>query len=159
MLARRSQVRAFVALLLACVVPFCCCNLRMLIGGLSCQAGTLPQDKPGVARLIGTADHAPATGGCCHGRPASEGANSDSNSENTPTDDPQDCSCGNDGGRLLAVEKSTVEAPVQVVVAVLEWSHRPEPRPHDVAGGRGRFDEAVPRPLTSLVRMHCALIV
>ncbi len=159
MLVRSSQVRTLIALLLACAVPFCCCNLRMLIAGLSCQAGALPQYKPGGARLLATADHMEATLACCHGRSASNVTHSDSNSEDTPTDDPQDCSCGNAGGKMLAVEKSNVEVPVQVIVAVIDWSHRPQPRPHDLTGGRWRVPEAVPRPLTSLVRMHCALIV
>lgn len=141
-------------------MPFCCCSFRMVLGGsLSCQTGTLPQDRLGGARLIATVEHSSAPRACCHGESASEGVYSGLNSEDNPTDDPQGCSCDKGGGKMLSVEKPSVEAPVHNVVALIDWSQRSEVWPLDLASARERIHQAVQRPLTSLVRMHCALIV
>jgi hypothetical protein len=60
---------------------------------------------------------------------------------------------------MLSVDKPIIHVPAQVVVAILDWCTWPELVALNLAGGRDPLHLAVQRPLTSLVRMHCALNV
>ncbi|MBL8964210.1 MAG: hypothetical protein JNK70_09080 [Phycisphaerae bacterium] len=158
---RSDQFRSFIAILLAVVIPFCCCNLRSLLAGnMACPAaGSFPKDGLADASQSPASDHRPTVHGCCHGKSATDGGNSDSEPTNNPSDQPRDCLCDKSGGKMLSVEKPALELPALVAVAVLEWARWPELRPLDPVCGREQRSHAVHRPLTSLVRMHCALNV
>ena len=60
---------------------------------------------------------------------------------------------------MVTVEKSTVEVGKPIVVAVLPWALTPEllPLTHSHAFQHVTWPSA--RPPTSLLRLHCALIV
>lgn len=60
---------------------------------------------------------------------------------------------------MLSVEKSTVQLSVPVVVAVLDWTLASDLLPPAQFRAHERQVRAVERPPTSLLRMHCALIV
>lgn len=155
MILRSAQFRSLTAVLLTVAIPFCCCNFRSLLAGnLACESAFFA--KVGVARasLNPTKAH-----GCCHGKSVSDGVTSDFEPTSDTSDQPRDCSCDKSGGKVLSVEKPGLELPAQVLVAVLEWVQWPELRLFDPVIGRGQLPHAVHRPLTSLVRMHCALIV
>ena len=160
MLTCSVQSRNFIAILLMAAIPFCCCDFRTLLGGnLSCKATSLLDGGVTSAHLGPAKSHGPSTQGCCHGKSATETGTSDPDPKNDPSDQPRDCSCDKSGGKMLSVEKPALEHPAQVVVAVLEWAQWPELPPLNPVSGREPLRRAVHRPLTSLVRMHCALIV
>ncbi|MBS0190570.1 MAG: hypothetical protein JSR52_05415 [Planctomycetes bacterium] len=60
---------------------------------------------------------------------------------------------------MLTVQKSTVELPAPVVVAVLDWSIAVDLFPPTTTRVPYRGSSAIIRPPTSLLRQHCALIV
>lgn len=160
MILRSTQFRSLIAVLLTVAIPFCCCNFRSLLtGNLACESVSFAEDGVARASPNPTKAHVPSPYGCCHGKPVSNGGTSDSEPTNDTSDQPRDCSCDKSGGKVLSVEKPGPELPAQVLVAVLEWARRPELRLVDPVIRRGRLPRAVHRPLTSLVRMHCALIV
>lgn len=160
MLIRSVQFRSLVAIVLMVAIPFCCCNFRSLFtGDLECR--TAFASEAGLLRASPSPaeDHRPPTQGCCHGKSVTTNGTADSEPTNEPSDQPRDCSCDKTGGKMLSVEKPAVELPAQVLVAVFEWAEWPELRLVDPVIGRVLLSHAVHRPLNSLVRMHCALIV
>jgi hypothetical protein len=164
MLARSVQFRSVIAMVLVVVMPFCCCNISMLLGeGPTCRSESFVNDQPDGVHLSRAVDHRRASRTCCQSTSASERESSSSNSESNPTHDPthkpHDCSCDKANGKLLVVEKPSIEVPAQIVVAVLDWCWRTELQPLAVVSERESLHQAVQRPMTSLVRMHCALIV
>ncbi len=160
MSAYRAQFRSFIVILLVVAIPLCCCNFRMLLAGeMGCHAAFFLEDGLVRASPSPAKDHGSRAQGCCHGKSATKSGASDPGPENDPSDQPRDCSCDKSGGKMLSVEKSALELPAQVVAVAFEWAPRPELRPLDPVRGHEQFPPAVYRPLTSLVRMHCALIV
>lgn len=161
MLLRSAQFRSFIAILLAVAIPFCCCNFRSLLAGnIACSAAVSFSEDGFVHAHAGPAkDHGSTIRGCCHGKSVTESGTSDTEPQSDPSDQPRNCSCDKSGGKMLSVEKPGLELPAQVVVGALEWAQRPELRPLDAVSGREPLRRAVHRPLTSLVRMHCALTV
>ena len=160
MLSRSVQFRNFIAILLVVAIPFCCCDFRSLLGGsLSCQADSLLKHRLAGDRLSSAVEHGRETHACCHGKSLNHEGTPGPKPGNGPADEPQDCSCDKSGGKMLSVEKPSIHAPAQVVVAILDWCTRPELGAPNLASGREPLHLAVQRPLTSLVRMHCALIV
>lgn len=158
--ARSVQSQNFIVILLVVAIPFCCCNFRSLLGGsLSCQADSLLNDRHAGDRLSPAVEHGRDTHACCHGKSLNHEGTPEPKPGNGPNDEPQDCSCDKSGGKMLSVEKPSIHAPAQVVVAILDWCTRPELGALNLASGRDPLHLAVQRPLTSLVRMHCALIV
>lgn len=160
MFLRSAHFRGFVAIVLMVAIPFCCCNFRSLFtGDLECRTASvleagLLRGSPSPAE-----DHRPPAHGCCHGKSVTTNGTTDSEPTNEPSDQPRDCSCDKSGGKMLSVEKPSLETPAQVVVAVLEWAQWSELSPLNPVGGRETLRRTVHRPLTSLVRMHCALVV
>lgn len=160
MLLRSAQFRSFVAILLMVAIPFCCCNFRSLFAGdLECLTASVSEARLLRASLSPAEDRRPPANGCCHGKSVTESGTSEPEPQGDSSDQPRDCSCDKSGGKMLSVEKSALELSAQVVVAALEWAQWPELRPLDPVSGRGHLPPAAHRPLTSLVRMHCALIV
>jgi hypothetical protein len=74
-------------------------------------------------------------------------------------DEQNDCSCGKHDSKMLTGAKPSVEPPVPALIAILDWVLTTERIPlaqitinrHDVW--------ATARPPTSLLRLHCALVV
>lgn len=160
MLTRSVQSRNVIALLLVVAIPFCCCNFRSLLGGnLSCQTESLLNHRHAGDRLSSAVEHGRETHACCHGKSLSQEGTPGPTPGNGPTEEPQDCSCDKSGGKMLSVEKPSIDPPIRVVVAILDWCRRPELGAPNLASGRDPLHLAFQRPLTSLVRMHCALIV
>jgi len=158
--ARGAHSRSFIVILLVMTIPLCCCSFRTLMGGeIACHAAFFLEDELVRASSSPARGHDAHAHGCCHGKSATKRGASESGPQNDPSDRQRDCSCDKGGGKMLSVEKSVLELPAQVVVAALEWAPRPELRHPDPVRGREQFPPAVHRPLTSLVRMHCALIV
>ena len=157
MLNRNSPFRFVLTLLLALAVPFCCCDFRSLLTGcVSCDAEA-PVKTETVAVLAGGHDH--ASHSHCHGHSPKGEDHNGSTPGKAPEKDKHDCSCGKNTGKMLTVEKSTLELPAPVVVAILDWSLLTDLAPLDPFKGREVEKRVVERPQTSLLRMHCALIV
>ncbi|QOJ16359.1 MAG: hypothetical protein HRU76_01585 [Phycisphaeraceae bacterium] len=100
--------------------------------------------------------------GCHHS--GSKGRDSGGDHQKKPVSpeddsDQHDCTCGQNQAKMMAGEKPTIELPTTVLVAILNWATvagaAPEPSPAFVSGEVW----ACARPPTSLLRMHCALIV
>ena len=159
MLHRGSAFRLLVTLLLVVAVPFCCCNFRSLLTTCSsCQASSVMEDVEASRGHLHDADrdhavpHHHATGHTQHGdgkSPVPCG----------PGDEKHKCNCEKNDGKMLTVQKSTVELPMPVVVAILEWSMAADMLPPAAIRVEYRRNLAIARPLTSLLRQHCALIV
>ncbi|MGD9691358.1 MAG: hypothetical protein AB7G17_00785 [Phycisphaerales bacterium] len=155
MLHRHSPFRFVLTLLLALVVPFCCCNFRSLLTAcVSCEAATAAQpvaiDYANEAEH-GHAIHGHSPGGNDHHGPTTPG--------NAPEHDEHDCQCDKSVGTMLTDAKLAVELPASMLVAVLDWTSTTDLCSLAPFKGRDIEKRAVERPQTSLLRMHCALIV
>jgi hypothetical protein len=157
MLSPSSHFRTFVALLLAVVVPFCCCNFH---SWLSACASCVPASSVDGDRQLAAKEHDHK--GCHHS--GSKGSDSGGDHHQGPVSpedgsDQHDCTCGKNQAKMMAGEKPTIELPTAVLVAILNWTTvawaAPEPSLTFVSGEVW----ACARPPTSLLRMHCALIV
>jgi len=158
MLGRNSPFRFALTMLLAFVVPFCCCDFSiLLVGCTSCDAATHGKSQVVAAQAGAERDHGHAHGNC-RGH-SSQGDSDEPAPGTTPEKDQDDCTCGQNTGKMLTVEKSTLDLPAPVVVAILDWSGLSDLRPLDPFKGREIEKRVVERRQTSLLRMHCALIV
>ena len=148
-MARMTPYRHLIALLLAALMPFCCCSLHILM--TACESCT------------GNGSGAP-----CHG----DGEGSDHNLEAGPHHDEDGtpaqpkkpghdngpCTCDKQKQTTIGVEKTTIDLPTPVLAYVLPaWDANTLPHGHFMVS----FCEnrALQRPATSLLRQHCALIV
>lgn len=160
MLNRTSPFRFVLTLLLAVAVPFCCCDLRSLLSGCAaCDASTGADTRTVAVHDDSETRDTPATHTHCHGHSPKGDEQDGSTPANAPANDQHDCSCGKTTGKMLTVAKTTLELPAPVVVAVLDWFVMSDLRPLDPFKGRDAEQRAVKRLQTSLLRMHCALIV
>lgn len=160
MLNRTSPFRFVLTLLLALAVPFCCCDLRSLLSGCaSCDTSTGGDTRTVAVHDDSEAHDTPATHSHCHGHSPKGDEQDGSTPAEAPEKDQHDCSCGKNTGKMLTVQKSTVELPVPVVIAVLAWAQPVDQVPLALIRGHERDQRVVQRPQTSLLRQHCALIV
>lgn len=60
---------------------------------------------------------------------------------------------------MLASVASTFEPPAPGVVAILDWFGLPALRQPEILNGEHGVYRAVEPPSTSLLRLHCALLV
>lgn len=157
MLTRSNHFRTFVALLLAVVVPFCCCNFH---SWLSVCASCVPTPSVDTHAQVAAKEH--DHNGCHHSGVQTTPSSGDHHKDPTSPDDgsdPHDCTCGKNQAKMMAGEKPTIELPTTVLVAILNWTAvawaSSEPSHTFVTGEVW----ACARPPTSLLRMHCALIV
>ena len=159
MLNSRGTFRLFVTLLLTVAVPFCCCNFHsLLIVCFPCEAAS---HTAGPELAV---HH--------HGESAAHNHESDHHSTTASTagiepssapcgpghDDEHDCTCGKQD-TLLTVAKSKLDLPTPVLVAILSFPAFADSSalPPFRAIERGLWVSA--RPPTTLLRLHCALIV
>lgn len=160
MLQRGGTFRLFVTLLLAVAVPLCCCNFRsLLIACVPCEPATQRDAAQPVAdhQSDGTVhdhdsghDSGPTTAHNEGGEPGQSPCG--------PGHDDDDCTCGTQS-TLLTIAKQTMEFPTPVLVAILSFptiAESWESCPFS-AMNRGLWTAA--RPPTSLLRLHCALVV
>jgi hypothetical protein len=160
MLHRGSPFRLLVTVLLAVAVPFCCCDFRSLLSGCtSCEAATPGSSQTVAVHSDADAGHDHATHSHCHGHAPTGDDQDGSTPGKAPEKDQHDCSCGKNTGKMLTVEKSTLELPAPVIVAILDWSRMSDLRPLDPFKGCEIENRVAERPQTSLLRLHCALIV
>lgn len=160
MLSRTSPFRFVLTLFLMLAVPFCCCDVRSLLSGCgSCEVASLAAPKPTATSSHVDSDDGHTTHSRCHGHTSKGDDHDRSAPGNAPKKDQHDCSCGKTTGKMLTVEKSTFELSAPVVVAVLEWSGWSNFRAFDAFRGHHVEQRVVDRPATTLLRMHCALIV
>ncbi|MFO0832507.1 MAG: hypothetical protein U0637_11800 [Phycisphaerales bacterium] len=159
MLHRGSTFRLLITLLLAVAVPMCCCNFRMWLTSCApCDAATAHTSIVPVAH-----GHA---GGDGHDHDFDHHATTASNEGVEPSsspcgpghDDDHDCTCGKQD-TLLTVAKSNLDLPAPVLVAILSFPGFADASalPLFRAMERGLWVSA--RPPTTLLRLHCALIV
>lgn len=161
MLHHGNPFRLFVTLLLVVAVPFCCCDFRTLLNGrASCRAasGTDGDETVSLVESIGTAHDDGASHQHATGHDAENGENH-SPTPCGPGHDKHDCICGKNDGKMQTVHKSTVELPTPVVVAVLDWTLAADLIPRATSPVPYREMSASNRLPTSLLGMHCALIV
>ena len=161
MLHRDSPFRLLVTVLLAVAVPFCCCNFHSWFSGcIPCQAPA--SDRQGERLAHVHADGSSHDHSSHHEHqdgPASNNGDDHAPKPCAPGNDKHDCDCGKNSGMMLTVQKSSVELPAPVVVAVLDWALPADVLPTALFRGLDRERRVVERPQTSLLRLHCALIV
>ena len=162
MLYRGSTFRLLVSLLLVVAVPFCCCNFHAWVSACSsCD------DHADRGLVVGVAhQHSDASTHDHDGDyPTDSGRDGHDahRDKNVPCghhhNDQDDCSCDKHDAKMLTGAKPSVEPPVPVLIAILDWVLTTERIPlaqitinrHDVW--------ATARPPTSLLRLHCALVV
>ena len=159
MLHRSSTFRLFVTLLLAVAVPLCCCNFRMWLTACEpCDAANSLASSEPIAH-----EHA---GGNCHDHNSDRHAVTASKEGIEPSSSPcvpgheddHDCACGKHN-TLLTVAKSNLDLPTPLLVAILSFPAFADTLalPRFQAIDRGLWVSA--RPPTTLLRLHCALIV
>lgn len=158
MLDTRSPFRLLVTLLLAVAVPFCCCNFHSWLSDCApCE----------------TASHATGTTLAVHSHAAGVGHDHDADhhadSAKTPHGDTPaspcerghdegDCTCSKQS-TYLTVAKPTLEFPTPVLVAVLSFPAITDTWASLPSWTKEPDSWAFARPPTSLLRLHCALIV
>lgn len=156
MFSRKGNFRTCLSLLLAVVVPLCCCNFQSLL--TACEA-CVPacaghHGLTATANRHGQNDH--EHGDSSGGRTESE----DRHHHGEPSDgDIQDCTCGKHEAKMPSGEKPTIKLPTVILVAILNWVAMPP----SAAGPSRPFSNGEIwtsfRPTTSLLRQHCALTV
>ncbi|MCA9285227.1 MAG: hypothetical protein KDA22_08445 [Phycisphaerales bacterium] len=153
-MARTSPLRWLLTLLLAGCMPFCCCNLHRVLGD---------RQTPEARVLLGAGDddhgHADDRGGtgCCHGG-RSCAADEGHDGGAPPGHDNAPCPC--DQNKVTALDALSAGMPVPALSLVgtlprwevVAWSS-------EYATVRAPAARSLPRPPTSLLRQHCALIV
>ena len=152
-MSTNTPLRALIAALVTVGMQLCCCSA----GWLDCAAC---QDAGEVAVValhdghdpsaIGERDHH-ASGSEQHGNGSPCGGH-DGNGENGT------CTCSTQDPKPCPAELSKIDLPTPVLVAVLPiW----DPIPPHALGSRELIllNQALVRPVTSLLRQHCALIV
>lgn len=137
MLARSAILRRLLAILIALWMPACLC-----------QAET---DAAAPSHPVERGQH----------------QDGDDGSDN-PSDDHDHCP-GHDHNKsgcecpqltaTLAKADQNLNGSLATIVAIVSWTHCDWPLPASRCVGCTRPFSAVPRPPTSLLRMHCALIV
>lgn len=156
-----STFRLFVTLLLAVAVPLCCCNFHSWLGACGpCNAAENPAAVDGLAphHEHATAhdhdvDHhalrtAVVTGGNeCGPSPDGSGHGDD-----------HDCVCNNES-QPLTVTKQGLEFPAPILVAIHWFPTMPDTVGVSPSRTGGRDVWVDSRPPTTLLRLHCALIV
>lgn len=160
MLHRHSTFRLLVTVMLAVAVPFCCCNFHSLLSScVPCEAATHhAAAKPVADHHSDGAVHAHDSDHHSGPIKAHNDGNEPGESPCGPAHDDDDCTCGKQN-TLLTIAKQTVGFPSFVSVAILSFSTIAEPWticPFS-AIDRGLWTAA--RPPTTLLRLHCALIV
>lgn len=158
MLHRDGPFRFVLTILVALAIPFCCCDVRSLIGecGSSRAAGPAGVHiaRPDGETGRGASADPPCHGGCSQGDDVDQGTPSD-----PPGKDQHDCPCPKTTGKMLASVASTFEPPAPGVVAILDWFGLPALRQPEILNGEHGVYRAVEPPSTSLLRLHCALLV
>ncbi len=156
---RSSPIRLLGTLLLVVAVPFCCCNFHsMLTTCSSCQAAPVAKEVEASHGRSHDADHDHAVPHQ-HATGHTQGGSGESPAPCGPGDEKHKCNCEKNDGKMLTVQKSTVELPTPVIVAVLDWSMAVDLLPSAAIRVQYRGNLAIARPPTSLLRQHCALIV
>jgi len=158
MLDTRSPFRLLVTLLLAVAVPFCCCNFHSWLSACApCEAASHVTETK-----LAVHSHAAGVG---HDHDADHHAESAKTPEgNIPASpcerghDDGDCACSKQS-TYLTVAKPTLEFPTPIVVAVLSFPAITETWASLPSWTTERDSRAFARPPTSLLRLHCALIV
>ncbi|MBL8765169.1 MAG: hypothetical protein JNM07_12960 [Phycisphaerae bacterium] len=146
-------------LLLVVAVPLCCCNFRSLLSTCSsCQAAPVAEE---VEASHGHSHDADRDHAAPHQHASGHKQHEDGQSSVPcgPGDEKHHCNCEKNDGKMLTVQKSTVELPMPVVVAILDWSMAVDMLPPASNRVQYRGNPAIARPLTSLLRQHCALVV
>lgn len=153
-----------IASVLALAIPLCCCEGQRLVISLASglhrlvdfTANTHGHDAPGHAEQ----EH---TGGLGHHgdtHSADSERTTDGSCGDEPCDDDRDCDCGH--ANLLASMPSAPDATPPASTVAAAFVHLPVDwlTPVALATPRAQPDAAhVPRQSTSLLRLHCALIV
>lgn len=145
--------RLLVTLLLVVSMPLCCCSFRSLGTCCPSQSSPVAAGHAHAESDLGHDEHASCHGGHDHGesQPDSKPC--------IPDDDGDGCGCGKSLTKLGVVAKPVVEVPAPALVAILPT---PEMLPvEEVVYTRVRARAASPvlPPITSLLRLHCALTV
>ncbi len=162
MLQRREPIRLLLTILLAIIVPFCCCDFHAWLD--SCDSC----DSPALSEpfTIKAATHAG-----CSGHPVGEPQTHEllhkasisdekqSQDSSSQQDENQECTCAKHDAKMISGVKPTVEFSAPVILAILPWV---ESATFEIAGLSFKSDpfaQVFVRPSTSLLRLHCALIV
>lgn len=159
MLNRNGPFRFVLTLLLALAVPFCCCDFRSLLGGCGSCESAGPADSPAVAPSHADSDDGHGARCHCHGRSPQRKDHDRPTREQAPRNDRHGCLCGKTTGKMLSVEKAAFGIPTPVLVAILECPTTRCLEPGALVRIQYAAARGPMRPTTSLLRMHCALIV
>lgn len=149
-----------VTLLLAAAVPFCCCDFRSILSGCaSCGGQEQTESDAAVNTETDGSEHCHGMG---HEHAAGRGSHGNTDhcpAPGSPKNDKHDCNCGKSDGKMLSVQKFTIDFSVPVVIAVLDWKLAADVLPASAFRIQDRYSSGVQRPPTSLLRQHCALTV
>jgi hypothetical protein len=157
----KSSFRIFVTLLLAVAVPFCCCNFHLWLNVcVPCEAATRHEvvepvahfhedrvahnhetDRPADRITSFTDGHGPSPSPCGPGH-----------------EDDNDCTCGKQH-TLVAAAKLNLDLPAPVLVAILSFPGFADVSALPTFRAIERELWLSPRPATTLLRLHCALVV
>ncbi len=152
--------RLIVTLLLAVALPFCCCNFHSLLSVCTpCEAATHPAaaDTAVHCHAAGSAHEHDADHHAEHAADSTVGGEPGS-SPCGPGHDENDCSCGKQN-TLTTVAKTTVDFPTPVLVAVVSFPTLVGLGVSNPFHTLGRDSRVSARPPTTLLYLHCALIV
>lgn len=146
------HARWMLATVMAVALPFCCCNGRL---------GTQAFGALASIQTVAHGSHHEDTGHRHRGesRESGHGCHSSGQSEGpTPCDDDGPCDCEQHKQIKQLPERSTTVDLSWTVIAILATVEQTEwiPEPPSITR---LSPAAVPRPPTSLLRLHCALTI
>jgi hypothetical protein len=157
---RSSPFRLLVTVLLMGAVPFCCCNFHSWLSVCApCEAVTHHAAAEPVAHHHAsgavhehTSDHYSEVA-----TTPTDGREPDS-SPCGPGHKDEDCNCGKQN-TLVTVAKTALELPAPVLVAMLSFPAIANSWAMTSLRTFERDSQAPERPSTTLLHLHCALIV
>lgn len=168
---RGTPFRALLTVVLAIMLPLCCCNFHgWVLSHLSCEvpaaaASSLANAWSGTINELDLTDDriSDAADECCSKSQPSGGQDAENRSADKDHDrnhsDRHECDCGKNSVKMLAAATATLELQAPVVIAILAWLPATGTAAYVSFPAKGADSRPHERPPSSLVHMHCALNV
>jgi len=163
MRATGNPFRILISLLLVVAIPFCCCSFHAL---LAAHATCGPHAEAGS--FVAVAHHHTEPSTPDHDAdhpsdPASGGGNDPHHHSSVPCgpdhDNQNNCSCGKHDAKMLPGTTPIAVPPGPVLAATLPWTLINDRVPSARIAIVRHDALPIAKPPTSLLRLHCALVV
>ena len=157
--------RYVLTLILAVAVPCCCCSFQVL---MNAGGGCASPSHAVTASGANSSCHKQGKSSCHQkeskpgheeGQLATTRGDDSASSADVGHTHEGGCACVKHDAKMLTTVKLAVEFSPPVLIALLPWPELSQVALSLPTGFQSQFDRPLPRTETSLLRLHCALIV